>query len=240
MTILGNKPVVHIWAAAVLAMAGAAQAQTKPAAAAPPPLRHVALGQPALAATPQGRADLKYLSYCTLEEGTVLAARHRGKRYTFPGMVGLAPRWHAQALSVAEQHSVSACLLALRNHSGAEVDVSLFFPQPPPVAIRSGWLTLERQYKVPEGRYFGNLFVDPPVAYVCSERFDAAKTAWLRQRPRWCALPGDKTDEQGRHLTVCEMRHVGACKAEGSFTQDGVHYETSVQVFLPENGKPAR
>ncbi len=78
------------------------------------------------------------------------------------------------------------------------------------------------------------------MACVCSERFDTAKTAWLRQRPRLCALPADKTDDQGRHWTVCEMRHVGTCQDAGTFTQDGVRYAVSVLVFLPADGEPAR
>jgi len=78
------------------------------------------------------------------------------------------------------------------------------------------------------------------VACVCSERFDATKTAWLRQRPRSCALRGNKTDDQSRHCMVCEMRHVGVCDDASVFTQDGVPYGFSVQGFLPADGEPAR
>lgn len=211
-----------IAAAIALAAAGPGCAQ---------PGRDVPLRNPELAATPAGRADLEYLSRCALDEGTTIVAEHAGRRWRFAGRFGLAPRWHEQAIGVAEQQAVSACMLALQNHRGVPVAVALHLlrdadigaaasPDPGPGA----------HWRVREGRYFGNLFASPPRAYVCSPRWSAAEAASLRERQRLCALPV-ATGPDGRAHTRCDMVHVGEC-SDSALHQDGERYRSSMQVFL--------
>lgn len=199
--------------------------------AAAEPLQEVPLGQPALAATAAGRADLKYLAHCALDHRTVLVAEVEGSTYRFTGQIGLAPRWFAQPMDDSEQRWVSACLLALQNHTGAQVPVSLLLSARPNPGVRGGWLDAGRQYPVPEGRFFGNLFADPPRAYVCSPDWTEAQARALRARQRLCALPGP-VDPDGRRRSVCATVHVGPCSGT-ALTQDGQHHAESVQAFLP-------
>ncbi len=197
----------------------------------PPRTRSVPLGNPELVATPQGRANLKYLSYCALDDRTTLVAEHEGERYEFPGVVGLAPNWYATDLTETEQHWVSACMLSLRNHFGAAVEVSMWLPETPNETVKKAWMQMDRQYPVPEGRFFGNLFSDSPTAYVCSGTMDPEKVQWLRTRKRVCALPSDSMKAGAPN--ACGIVHVGACGPQ-AYTQGGVHYRGSIQVFLPE------
>lgn len=203
------------------------------AAGSAPPSRQVALGNAALATTVQGRLNLKYLSYCALDDHTVLVAEHEGTRYEFPGVVGLAPAWAETDLSATEQQWVSACMLALKNHAGAHVEVSLFLPSPPNATVKKAWQEPTRQYPVAEGRYFGNLFQAQPVSYVCSPTWTAEQRAFLEQRQRLCALPTERRSADGRPLTVCGMVHVGEC-SDAAFEQSGVRYQASILVHLPE------
>lgn len=215
-------PVRVVAGVVALAVAGPLWAQ---------PGREVPLRNPALAATADGRANLEYLSRCALDEGVTVVADHGGRRWRFAGRFGLAPRWHAQAISVAEQQAVSACMLALQNHRGVTVPVALRLlrdgvegaaasPQPP----------ADARWHLREGRYFGNLFASPPRAYVCSPRWTAAEAAQLRDRERLCALPL-AAGPDGRSHTVCDMVHVGEC-SERAMRQDGEHYRASMQVLL--------
>lgn len=195
------------------------------------PLRELPLGNPELAASAAARADLKYLAHCALDHRSVLVAEHAGQSYRFPGELGLAPRWHDTPLDATEQRWVSACMLALQNHEGRQVQVSLLLSARPNAGVRSGWLAPARQYPLAEGRYFGNLFAPQPLAYVCSPAWSAADAAQWRQRHRLCTLPV-ATGADGRPRSACDIVHVGPC-SQAAMTQDGVHYTQSVQVFLP-------
>ncbi|MFY9511489.1 MAG: hypothetical protein WAQ05_11015, partial [Rubrivivax sp.] len=195
------------------------------------PRRELALENPALAASEAARADLKYIAHCALDHRSVLVAEHAGREYRFPGQLGLAPRWHAQPMTPDEQRWVSACLLALQNHKGRQVQVSLLLSARPNAGVRGGWLDATHQYPLAEGRYFGNLFAPQPTAYVCSPAWNEAETQRWRERHRLCALPLP-AGADGQARSVCEMVHVGPC-SDTTLQQDGVHYTQSVQVFLP-------
>jgi hypothetical protein len=73
---------------------------------APPPAEAsptlVALADPNLAATATQRAQLTYLVRCALPAGVALYAEQDGTRFTFPGELGLAPRWVDEAMTPRE------------------------------------------------------------------------------------------------------------------------------------------
>jgi hypothetical protein len=99
--------------------AAASQGDVPPAArldGAPPTLPTVphprALADPTLASTAAKREQLKYLVRCALPAEVALYADIEGERFTFPGSIGLAPRWLTEAMTPSEERWVSACLLA--------------------------------------------------------------------------------------------------------------------------------
>src|SRR5262249_21384694 len=81
----------------------------------------VELAQPALASTAEKRHLLTYLVRCALPEDVAVYAQHGPDRFTFPGRLGLAPRWLYEAMTPSEERWVSACLLAHVNYFGKHV-----------------------------------------------------------------------------------------------------------------------
>src|SRR4029450_12956158 len=100
----------------VLAMAcvSTAQADARPAPRQPidTPRREVELADPAMAATPQKREELRYLARCALSKDVVLYTRRGTERFTFPGQMGLAPGWLKRPMTGPEERWVSAWMLA--------------------------------------------------------------------------------------------------------------------------------
>jgi hypothetical protein len=85
-----------------------------PSSTAPTP-RQIGLADPSLASTAQKRQQLSYLVQCALPADVELYAQQGSERFTFPGRMGLAPRWLTEAMTPSEERWVSACLLARIN-----------------------------------------------------------------------------------------------------------------------------
>jgi len=94
----------------------------EPPAVASPSL--IALADSSLASTAAKREQLKYLVRCALPAELILYADQEWTRFTFPGGLGLAPRWVDEAMTPSEERWVSACLLAHVNYFGKHVLVS--------------------------------------------------------------------------------------------------------------------
>ncbi len=182
------------------------------------------LADPRMASTPAARATLKYLASCALDEQTVLTAVHDGVSYEFPGGMGLAPAWHARAMTREEQRWVSACMLARTNLFGVTVQVSMRSP----FSTRAPGLQVSRpeseQFTLYEGTFFGNLFAQKPVSYVCSPAHGGATRKILAAHRRVCALP--------QNVTACGMVHVGQCKPS-VFERGGPPFREAISVYLP-------
>lgn len=219
-------PVRLVVGAALLSMLASAVAG--PVADATP--RRLPLADARMASTPGARTTLKYLASCALDEQTVLTAVHQGVSYEFPGGMGLAPAWHARAMTGEEQRWVSACMLARTNLFGATVQISMRSP----ISTRAPGLQVSRQeseqYSLHEGTFFGNLFAEKPVSYVCSPAHRNAARRIVASHRRVCALP--KTRLSKSSLTACGMVHVGECKPS-VFARDGLHYREAISVYLP-------
>ena len=197
----------------------AAQAQATP--------RTVKLSDERMAQTPQGRERLKYLANCALAEDLVLTAESAGERYTFPGGLGLAPQWDQRAMTEQEQLWVSACMLARTNFYGIKVLLSMRSDFPSNAPGLQIMTEEDKAYPLEEATYFGNLFADKPVGYVCSPEQTAQRRANFAAQRRICALPG----ADGK--TACGMVHVGVCSTT-NYNQGGYQYRAAISVFLPE------
>src|SRR5262249_53524270 len=84
----------------------------------------IALTDPSLASTAAKRTQLTYLVRCALPAELALYTDQDGTRFTFPGGLGLAPRWVDEAMTPSEERWVSACLLAHVNAVGTSVPIS--------------------------------------------------------------------------------------------------------------------
>jgi hypothetical protein len=105
-----------------------------------------------------GRELLKYLVECALPAGDTISKQGT----TYFGAVGLAPEWKDSACDEECQEWVSACLLARTNLYGTKVEIEMRAEHPAIGLGRDDGLFVQ------EGAFFGNLFQNPPQAYVCS------------------------------------------------------------------------
>jgi hypothetical protein len=129
---------------------------------------------------PMRKRTLRYLIECALPAGVAVQLRYRGTLEVLGrGVLGLGPTLQKGAMPAAEQEKVSACLLARVNAEGKPVSVDLFGPMPGMNTATSAELDL---YSAQEGVFFGNLFLDTPVASACAldvisrDGFRACKT----------------------------------------------------------------
>ena len=193
-----------------------------------------ALAANALAATalrdPLAREFLKYVASCALDDDQRIVMRIDGRRYEFPGELGLAPEWGREHGSCDGecQRWVSACVLARVDHAGVKRMISIRGENK---ALRPDDKEL-RRYTDREATYYGNLFV--------------------KNQPRYlCLSPGKTSDERvcGDSLDDCPMTVVGscddACADEGRYdafedcsdkgrAHRGTVYSESITVFLPK------
>lgn len=190
----------------------------------------IPITNPALIATDEARERLRYLASCALETGTVLVGVQAGTEYRFPGAMALAPDWGTRALTAEERRWVSACMFARTNAFGATVLISMRADPAPGPALEAG--AEERaSHTLYEGGYFGDIFADPPQAYVCQSR--NGDTAALERRLRVCALP----QEPGQAFSHCGFALVSPCDAGAPPVIDGTPWPEVVHVWL-EGAEP--
>ena len=151
------------------------------------------LADPTLAATAAKREQLKYLVRCASSADVALYADIDGERFTFPGSIGLAPRWLTEAMAPSEERWVSACLLAHVNYFGKHVRISI---RATAVSVPELKASADEQqtFSIFEGGFFGNPFRPLPSRLYPSGR------AYPRtsQRPH-IAGPGVYPGDGGDH-----------------------------------------
>jgi hypothetical protein len=158
-----------------------------------------------------GREVLSYILKCALPASVTLTiTATNGTAYPFPGEIGLAPAWTTRALTVTEQHWVSACVLSRTNYFGIAVPLSLRGSNP----ALAQTLAEDLQYETSEAAFYGNLFSTPQVEYACialpKELNVGSQSLGLRD----CAVPtGDGT------TTMCGFTFTGGCGVVDSLLQ---------------------
>jgi hypothetical protein len=190
-----------------------------------------ALADPTLASTAAKREQLKYLVRCALPADVALYADIEGERFTFPGSIGLAPRWLTEAMTPSEERWVSACLLAHVNYFGKHVRISIR-------AIGAAVPELEasadeqQTYTIFEGGFFGNLFAPAPVAYTCRGERTPAQAADPILQDRVCTQETGGTTAEGLPVTLCQFLVTGRCEDPTSYIANGMYYSEVVFVYL--------
>ena len=149
-------------------------------------------------------AILPYLVECALPEGEAVTLSHAGQVLHLSGSLGLAPEWRDRPLTDREQRWLSACLLARTNLHGRRVEISLRSEPPAPADLTAS-AEERRVFPVFEGGFFGNLFAEQPIAFVCGPDRQGAEAAELGDR--LCTLRPN-----GGDLTMCSFTHVGPCQ----------------------------
>ncbi|HCU23883.1 MAG TPA: hypothetical protein DF383_02605 [Deltaproteobacteria bacterium] len=196
-----------------------------------------------IAAAPGGLMLLRYIAACALRPDQELTATVEGKKYTFPGKLGLAPEWLGAPLSKSGQRWVSACLMAHVNYFGVHVPISVRAAHP---NIQATYEPDElKNYPVREAAFYGNLFAPgEELAYVCRAYKNKEESEYLKLRV--CSEETDKPP-----FTRCEFVSTGVCDAvdpsqyekicqggdgeQGYFKQcrgGGKQYEEVITVFV--------
>jgi hypothetical protein len=139
---------------------------------------------------PAVRSLVGYVISCALPDDESITYEVKGKKYTFPGDLGVAPQWKQERCDASCQGWISACLLARVNAKGEHVEISMRGDNPG-LALEQG----ERsQFRQREGAYWGNLFVHGQPLFACYNPGTPALT-------RVC----------GESLADCPMEVTGAC-----------------------------
>ena len=168
---------------------------------------------------------------CALPADVALYADIEGERFTFPGSIGLAPRWRTEAMTPSEERWVSACLLAHVNYFGKHVRISI---RATGVSVPDLVASADEQqtYTIFEGGFFGNLFAPTPVAYTCQGRRSPAQASDPILQDRVCTQETGGTTAEGLPATVCRFLVTGRCEDPLSFTVNGAYYSEVVFVYL--------
>lgn len=155
--------------------------------------------------TAEGRELLSYVVECAIPQGIDLIATHQGVQYTFPGEIGLAPRWIDRSLREGEQRWVSACLLSRVNRYGISVAISIRGPHESLVVTESE----ANDFKREEGAFYGNIFTpinEPLVWFACRGRDEAVRESGSLDL-RDCT----ERDPANPTKTLCGFDYVGDC-----------------------------
>jgi hypothetical protein len=160
----------------------------------------------ALAGTAEAREVLVYAVGCALDDTQSVAFTVDGVGYTLAGSIGIAPGWTSGALSASDAAWVSACLFAHVNLTETLVWISAR-------GDHAGLSTTAQEradYKIEEGAFWGNAFVDlgPLAAYSCNGVDQAIADDYGDLPLRQCA------QSNGMSLaseTPCGMHYAGLC-----------------------------
>jgi hypothetical protein len=184
------------------------------------------LGLTELLATAENREYLKYLFECALSADTVLemplpsdstperasavAQPTSDDTVEFSGSIGLAAGWLDHPLTLAERRWVSACLLSRVNAFGISVEISMRGPND---ALQVDEAE-RRDWSLPEGAFFGDLFSDPDspiLGYSCRAPVVTGGTSESREH-RVCT----EADPQHPGFTRCGLVDLGECDGLGA------------------------
>jgi hypothetical protein len=172
---------------------------------------------------------------CALPPSATVDFTVQGVNYSFPGELGLTPKWGIPGGTCGEtcQRWVSACVLARIDYLGEKVNISLRGPH----ANLATTPAEAAAYTLREGVYYGNIFGAPAE----QERY-ACVAPGRKGLPRVCGptLDGCIVDATGWcHNTCGSVLPNGAymdchdsMRVNNQFPVDSENYPTSVTVFL--------
>lgn len=192
-------------------------------------------GHSGLESTAWGRDWLKYIIRCALPAGSSVNVPHEGATDRLDGAFGLAPQWAHAALDDAGKRWISACVLGFVNALGEHVLISMRGNH---VNLRATVTETEvREFAYQEAAFYGDIFADPPVAFVCRGR-GGPRPSPVREK-RLCSDPSEHPG-----ISRCDMIITGDCSAVCAEEDSRDHayrgcrggdrvFDEVVTVFLP-------
>ena len=162
-----------------------------------------------LAATSDGRNYLTYLVGCALD-GTQSLTTTGSPSYTFTGSLGIVPGWTTTALSTADRHWVSACMLARANYNGSNVQISMRGTH------SQLYLSGESGYGLQEAAFYGDIFSGTDTRHTCGDVDTILHPTILTLKLRLCGR--DTNGEGPGGHTPCGFIYDGACATTCSFS----------------------
>jgi len=203
-------------------------------------VERIPFAQPEMAASPAQREVLKYVASCALGPGQAITVDVDGEIFEFPGDIGLAASvpnpWDPRILPEIHQRWVSACIYARTNLFGVPVAISM--------RDRSGRHAelaasdaIAAEFDHFEAGFFGNYFVDPKQAFVCTppHRSDGAEEVALEletDMKRVCSHDGDRLAPDGAPVSRCGFRITGTCHTEAAPQMGGRLWTEVIYVWL--------
>ncbi len=161
---------------------------------------------------------------------TVLYTTVDGKKYSFKGSMGLAPEWLNKGMDTKKQKWVSACMLARTNYVGKHLQISMR-ATPPIVKTLESSPEEQKEFSIYEGSFFGNLFIDKPVAYTCVGDYDKVSDDPILKL-RLCTKPSGKKSPTNEATSMCDFIITGKCDDPKSQIVNGEKYAEVVKVYL--------
>ena len=184
---------------------------------------------------PNARMLFKYIVSCALPASAHVDLTIDSVDYSFPGEIGLTPKWGLPGGSCNEtcQRWVSACVLARVDYLGAKVDISLRGPH----ANLTASPAERAAFTVREGVYYGNIFRAPAdqeryacvapgrkgLPRVCGPTLDGC----VVEATGWCNDTCGGTLPDGAYLDCHDSMRVN-----NQFPASSENFPTSVTVFL--------
>jgi hypothetical protein len=181
-------------------------------------------GAAELIATDDGRNVLSYIVSCAAPPTESLEATHGSCstnadcgtltpgtcdagtcKYSFPGVLGLAPEWLGKPLGRQGKGWISACMFARVNAHDTAEEISLHGEHPAlAVALDESAL-----YTAEEGAFYGNMFTpaDQPIAWYACRGEAQASGEFGGLVARDCAEP----DPANPRITQCGFTYAGDC-----------------------------
>lgn len=127
---------------------------------------------------------------------------------SFPGVIGLAPRWQSRALTAAEEEWISACVASRTNYYGVPVSISSRGGHPTLLDKQNTTESEKETYTLLEGAFWGSLFGENPFLRSCH----FAQNVWYsRDRNRACAAGHENPD--GSLASCGPIERLGSCRS---------------------------
>ena len=189
----------------------------------------------AMGATASSRKVLAAGVRCALSSTQTMTFSVAGVTYSDAGGIGIAPGWTGAALTATEASWVSACVFAHMTAATALIWVSVRGSD----ASLSANLTETTDYRIEEGAFWGNAFVDRGAiaAYSCVGVDQMINDSYGDLPLRRCA----HWDGTSSSLSACGMHYAGACRSAcstqtapyaGCVFQNGPSARSVVTSFL--------
>lgn len=165
-----------------------------------------ATGAAAMGSTQAARKVLAYAVGCALASTQTVSFTVSGTTFTDTGGLGIVPGWTTSPLTATQAAWVSACVIAHANELSTVIWISVRGVH----ASLAPTTTEQADYRIEEGAFWGNLFVDrgPIAGYSCNGVDQSANDTYAELPERDCA---QWDGVSGSYMSPCGLGYAGPC-----------------------------